>query len=314
VTVAVCATVKNEVEEIAELVQSLKAQSFAAHQLVIIDGGSDDGTLEALREATRDDDRFLVKCAVGSNIAAGRNLAIAETEASVIAITDAGLHRSTNWLQSLVSTLESDPSAAGAFGYVLASPETTFEAALGAVVLPLPHQPRPERYPPSSGSVVFRRSWLDRVGGYPEWLAHGEDLWLDRAIWAEGGFFRHARSADVGFRPRRSAGAFFRQYFNYAVGDGQAGMLWAKHLIRFASYVLGVILLCLWSAVSLSVLVVLMGVYFSASFRRASTMNRLASVPNPVRVLALIPCLRVLGDLAKMMGFVVGATRWRPGR
>ena len=47
-TVAVCATVKNEVEEIAELVQSLKAQSFAAHQLVIIDGGSDDGTLEGV--------------------------------------------------------------------------------------------------------------------------------------------------------------------------------------------------------------------------------------------------------------------------
>ena len=313
-TVAVCATVKNEVEEISELVQSLKAQTFAAQQVVIIDGGSDDGTLEALREATRDDDRFLVKCSVGSNIAAGRNLAIAETEAPVIAITDAGLHRSADWLQSLVSTLESDPAAAGAFGYVVAAPETTFEAALGAVVLPLPHQLRPQRYPPSSGSVVFRRSWFERVGGYPEWLAHGEDLWLDEAIWAAGGFFRHARSADVGFRPRRSAAAFARQYFNYAVGDGQAGMLWMKHLIRFASYALGVILLSLWSGVSLVVLVLLMGVYFSRSFRRAPTMIRLASASNPVWVVALIPWLRVLGDLAKMMGYVLGATRWRPGR
>tara|TARA_Y100000588_G_scaffold382771_1_gene470934 strand:+ start:21175 stop:22119 length:945 start_codon:yes stop_codon:yes gene_type:complete len=314
VTVAVCATVKNEVEEVSELIQSLKAQSVLAQQIVIIDGGSDDGTLEALQEATRGDDRFVVKRVVGANIAAGRNLAIAETEASVIAVTDAGLHRSVDWLQSLVSALESNPAAAGAFGYVVAAPETTFEAALGAVVLPLPHQPRPERYPPSSGSVVFRRAWLERVGGYPEWLAHGEDLWLDRAVWASGGFFLHVRSADVGFRPRRSPAAFARQYFNYAVGDGQAGMLWTRHLIRFASYAFGAVLLCLWSGVSLAILVVLMCVYFSGSFRRAPTMIRLASSSNSVQVLALIPCLRVLGDLAKMAGFILGATRWRPRR
>lgn len=313
-TIAVCATVKNESDQIPELVDSLKSQSLAADQFVIVDGGSTDGSFELLREATRDDDRFVVECALGSNIAGGRNLAIAQTKAPLIAVTDAGLHRTEDWLQSLVNALESDPHAAGAFGYVLAAPETTFEAALGAVVLPLSQQLHPDRYPPSSGSVIFRRAWLDRIGGYPEWLAHGEDLWLDRAVWAAGGTFRHARLADVGFRPRPSVGPFACQYFNYAVGDGHAGMLWSRHLIRFGSYFLGVALLSLWSGASAIVLGLLMAVYFSDSFRRAPAMIRLARPCRPTWVIVLIPCLRVVGDLAKMSGFVWGVIRWRPGR
>ena len=97
-------------------------------------------------------------------------------------------------------------------------------------------------------------------------------------------------------------------------GDGHAGMLWSRHLIRFGSYFLGVALLSLWSGVSAIVLGLLMAVYFSDSFRRAPAMIRLARPCRPTWVIVLIPCLRVVGDLAKMSGFVCGVIRWRPGR
>ncbi len=311
-SVAVCATVKNEAADAASLVASLREQSLAADEVVIVDGGSDDGTFEALSAAAEGDSRFKLFRAPGTNISAGRNRAIAATEAPLVAVTDAGLRRSPEWLRSLVAAVQDEPLAAGSYGYILAAPQTTFEAALGAVALPLAEEIDPARYPPSSGSALFRREWLERVGGYPEWLAHGEDLWLDRAIWRGGGWFRHAPGADVGIRPRSSVGAFFRQYFLYAAGDGHAGMLAPRHVMRYGAYGLGWALLQYPSPAARILLVALAGAYLGRSLRRAPAMIRQTAGVNPVAGGALTPVLRIVGDIAKMSGFVAGVSRrWR---
>ncbi len=307
--VAVCATVRNEAADAAPLVASLRDQSLAADEIVIADGGSTDGTFEALRAAAAGDSRVRLLRAPGTNIAAGRNRAIAATEAPLVAVTDAGLRRSPHWLASLVATVQGEPLAAGSYGYILAAPETTFEAALGAVALPLAAQIDPARYPPSSGSALFRRSWLQRVGGYPEWLAHGEDLWLDREIWHAGGWFRHAPGADVGIRPRSTVSAFFRQYFLYAAGDGHAGMLRPRHALRFGAYALGLALLLAPAPASRILLALLAGAYLGGCMRRVPAMVRHSDAANPLTATAFAPLLRMVGDLAKMTGFVAGLSR-----
>ena len=311
-TIAVCATVKNEAADASSLVASLQEQDLAADEIVIVDGGSTDGTFEALRTAADGDPRFSLRHAPGTNIAAGRNIAIAATKAPLVAVTDAGLRRSPHWLQSLVTAVREEPQAAASYGYILAAPETTFEAALGAVALPLAPEIDPARYPPSSGSALYRREWLQRVGGYPEWLAHGEDLWLDRAIWRAGGWFCHAPGADVGIRPRSTVAAFFRQYFLYAAGDGHAGMLVPRHALRYGAYALGLTLLQHPSPVARAVLVLLAGAYLGRSVRRAPAMIRQTAGANPMLAGAMTPALRLVGDLAKMTGFVAGLSRrWR---
>ena len=313
VTVAVCATVKNEAADAASMVRSLLEQDLAADEIAIVDGGSTDGTFEALQAAVDGDARFSLHRAPGTNISAGRNLAIGATTAPLVAVTDAGLTRSPRWLASLVDAVQDEPRAAGSFGYILAAPKTTFEAALGAVALPLARQIDPTRYPPSSGSALFRREWLVRAGGYPEWLAHGEDLWLDREIWRAGGWFRHAPGADVGIRPRSSVRAFFRQYFLYAAGDGHAGMLVPRHIVRFAAYAAGVTLFQNPSPAARVLLILLAGAYLGRSLRRTPTMVRQTAGANPLVAATLAPVLRMVGDVAKMTGFVAGLSRrWRP--
>lgn len=303
-TVAVCATVLNEARDAQALAESLRSQRRKPDEIVIVDGGSSDGTAEILRESLTGMVGAQIIEAPGSNIAAGRNLAARSVTSDLIAFTDAGIVRSPDWLGALVDAAEEAPLAAGAFGYILAAPGSTVETAIGAVGLPFADELDPAHYPPSGGSVLLRRQWFDQVGGFPEWLDYGEDLWLDRRIWAEGGWFVHAPGANVWNRPRSSLPAFFRQYFHYASGDGRAGMLGKRHAARFAAYAVGLSLARRSSWGRIALLAFLGYRYLRRPMARARGMpGGGAAAP------ALVPLVRVVGDAAKMLGYAAGC--WR---
>lgn len=76
---------------VAEAVDSILAQSFTDWELIVVDGGSTDRTMEIL--ARYKDPRVRIfqtpNAGTGSGLVAGRNLAIAESRASWIACQDA---------------------------------------------------------------------------------------------------------------------------------------------------------------------------------------------------------------------------------
>src|SRR5207248_6135345 len=73
VKVSLIATVKDGAEHLEEFLGSLRAQSRAPDEVVIVDGGSTDGTVDQLRRA----DGIVVIEELRANIARGRNVAIA---------------------------------------------------------------------------------------------------------------------------------------------------------------------------------------------------------------------------------------------
>ena len=91
--------------------------------------------------------------------------------------------------------------------------DSVLAACVSSLGLPLsPDEVDPATFMPSARSVAFRRDALDAVGGYPEWLAIGEDMWVNHR-WRERPFdLRFAPEAVAGWHPRASLGAIWTQY------------------------------------------------------------------------------------------------------
>ncbi len=332
--VSVILTVLNEGETVRAVLESLAAQTRLPDEIVVCDGGSRDNTPAMLRDFAREvAPRLSLKIieAPGANIAQGRNLAIRAASGEIIAVTDAGVRCERDWLERLVEPLEttaddrpqtaavSRPSSAVAAvaGFFQSDPQTPFEIALGATTLPEAREINPGTYLPSSRSVAFRRSVWEAVGGYPEWLDFCEDVVFDLEVRRRFGPFHFAPGALVHFRPRPSLRAFARQYFRYARGDGKANLFPRQHAIRYFAYLVVAPLLAyaalflnpaLWAVGALAGLA-----YVRLPLRRAWPRLKTLGWGDRLQVLALIPLIRVTGDVAKMIGYPVGVW-WRVSR
>jgi glycosyltransferase involved in cell wall biosynthesis len=322
VNVSVIATVLNENPAIERLLQSLATQSRQPDEVVIVDGGSTDGTLDTLHQwsaSGRLPLRVLQK--PRANISQGRNAAISAATGDVIAVTDAGVTLAENWVEALVTPFEqqdgsADFTVAVVSGWFVADPHSVFEAAMGATVLPHLREIRPDTFLPSSRSVAFRKAAWEAVDGYPEWLDYCEDLVFDlrlRDLYTQFGF---APAAKVSFRPRSSLRPFFLQYFRYARGDGKADLWRRRHAIRYFTYLVGgpglVVLATLHSLWWCLALLAGLGVYTATPYRRLRPMLAPYGFLDRAKAALLVIIIRIVGDVAKMIGYPVGLVwRWR---
>ena len=309
-------TVRDEAHSLPALLLSLERQTRPPDEVVVVDAGSRDGTLDLLR-CWAQQQAFPVHLLVepGCSISRGRNAAIEAAQGPIIAVTDAGVTLEPDWLARLVAPFFGpDPpdAVAGLFQGCASGP---FQTAMSATVLPFPEEARPGRFLPSSRSVAFTRAAWQGVGGYPEWASYSEDVLFDLALIAAGYRMRMAPTALVHFEPRRTLPAFWRQYRNYALGDGQTGLWPRRHAIRYATYLVLIPGLALASAVFGPWLLLgyLAGfaAYLRRPFRRLRRLTQGWPLRQRLEAAAWVPIIRVWGDIAKMVGYPLGWPRWR---
>ena len=307
-SVSLVATLKNERASVDGFLRSLAAQCRLPDEVVLVDGGSTDGTFEAIERASRSDPRVRVIQAPGSNIARGRNVGIERAEGPIVAVTDAGTIADPRWLERLVAPLEADPELAVSSGFYVAGGETCFERCLGTIITPQLSEIDPDRFLPSSRSVAMRKEWWQRAGGYPEWLRHCEDLVFNLELERAGARFRFVPEAVVTWRSRPNLLRFSRQYFDYARGDGRADLWGSRHAARYGAYALGSVLAVLGRNRPAARLALATGcaVHFQRFYRRLGGSACLESRAERFAAAALIPLIVVTGDIAKMIGYPVG--------
>jgi glycosyltransferase involved in cell wall biosynthesis len=303
-------------------------------EIVICDGGSTDGTQECIEKwAARMNGtlpRIQLIVEPGANISRGRNLAIEAATCPVVAVTDAGVRLDPDWLAELVKPWEEARSVEHAplavAGFFEPDVRGLFQTAMAATVLPLVDEIRPERFLASSRSVAFSKAAWAAVEGYPEWLDYCEDLILDMRLNslapAQPTVFAWAPQARVYFRPRENLLTFWLQYYRYARGDGKADLWRKRHALRYVTY--GVVAPALvWYGISgafarwLGWLGLICGVvvYCHRPWQRLHRLGSGLRGREWLSAAALVPVIRLVGDLAKMAGYPVGwAWRWRNRR
>lgn len=291
-------TVKDAGPAIDGFLTSVAEQTRPPDEVVVVDGGSSDGTFDALRAAPG----ITAISSPGANISRGRNIAIAAAAFDVIAVTDADCTLAPDWLEHLLRPLERGADVAAGFYRPVTS--SFVDECIAATNMPDAREIG-EGWMPSSRSVAFTRAAFDAAGGYPERLAIGEDMYLNHR-WVELGMrIEPAADAVVYWRLRPSLGATWHQYAAYARGDAEARMYPERHATRFGAY--GVVALAMATRNRWLLLATAIGgiAYASKPLRRA--WQRLAGRPGArLASVAGVPAAMAFLDLAKMWGYLRG--------
>ncbi len=296
--VSLITTVLDASDRVGPFLESVSWQTRPPDEVVVVDGGSTDGTLEQLRSA----DAVTLVERPGANIARGRNVAISAATHDVIAVTDADCVLERDWLERLVEPLETGADVAMGFYRPLA--DSFLQRAIGCVTLPEPEELDEARFMPSGRSVAFTREAIDRAGGYPEWLGIGQDLFVNHRFRELGLDMRLVREAIVDWPIRRTLAETWRQYFGYARGDAIAGLDAERHALRFGAYSAA---LYAWSTkgrVRKLATLVAAGANAAAPIRRAAA--RFEDPAERARALVAVPALIAFVDAARMSGFLAG--------
>lgn len=246
--VSVISTFRNEVTTIAQFIEGLLSQSRIPDEIVLCDGGSTDGTIEIIQKFVNDGAPIKLIIKPG-NRSVGRNEAIKQANNDYIAVTDVGTVADKDWLLHLIEPFEKDSNVKAVSGFFKTRPETFFEEASSQLMLTDHDHIDPSTWLPSSRSVAFTKQVWSDAGGYPEYTSYNEDTPFDLSIKKAGYTFTFAQNAVVYWQPRSTYKDFYKQYVNYAIGDGIDGINARNYAKKIFFYVglLGVFSLSFFS-------------------------------------------------------------------
>jgi glycosyltransferase involved in cell wall biosynthesis len=227
---SVIVTVRNEEETIIQLLRSLQNQSLKPCEIIFVDGGSEDKTIENIRSFAGSDPTFKIISVDGANRSKGRNIGISAAGSDIIACTDAGVVLDRHWLENLVKPLVSGDAEFVAGVYVQ-SGESLWQKCIG--ILQYPNLDKLDsNFLPSSRSVAFKKNVWKAVGGYPENLEKAEDTYFDLMVRERGFKVALAKEAIVFWPARDSLRDLFLQYSSYAEWDVKAGLFFKLKIYR----------------------------------------------------------------------------------
>ncbi|WP_425484754.1 glycosyltransferase family 2 protein [Flexivirga oryzae] len=220
--VSVIMPILNEERHLAESVAAiLRQEAPCPLEVVLALGPSTDGTDEVARRLRDADERVKLVTNPTGRTPDALNAAIAASSYDVIARVDGHGILSHGYLATALRALDAT-GAANVGGIMDAEGTTDFECAVavamksklgvGGAKFKLGGQAGPAE---TVYLGVFRRRWLDRVGGYDGRFTRAQDWEMNFRIRSAGGLVWFTPDLKVTYRPRGSFRTLARQYKQY---------------------------------------------------------------------------------------------------
>ncbi len=222
VGVSVVMPVLNEAKHLAAAVTEILTQNVPGPiELILALGPSVDNTNQIAEKMSAADPRVKLVANPSGKTAAALNLAIAQSQYDVIVRVDGHSLLTPNYIQTATAVLaETGADVVG--GVMAATGRTKFEIAVAAAMRSVLGV-GPARFHTGGGAGetmtvylgVFRRSAIERVGGYDESFIRAQDWEMNYRIRQSGGKVWFDPRLEVTYRPRSSVKALAKQYFEY---------------------------------------------------------------------------------------------------
>ncbi|KKR11501.1 MAG: hypothetical protein UT39_C0006G0007 [Candidatus Woesebacteria bacterium GW2011_GWA1_39_21] len=186
--VSLVVTVLNEEPSIAALLESLISQTRQPDEIVIVDGGSNDKTVNIIKSYQKVI-KGLKLLEFKTTRSEARNIGIRSSSGDVIVTTDAGCVAEKHWIKKITQPFTDSKIAAR--------------------------------------SLAFRKILWEKVGGFPEGLKDtAEDTMFNYNIIKAGAKIARVKDAIVYWQLPLTLIEGFKKIFLYAKGDARSGIWW----------------------------------------------------------------------------------------
>ena len=202
-SVSVIIPAYNAAKYLPETIESVRRQTLSAWQLIVVDDGSTDSTVQAARQYADKDPRIRVVTQSNAGVSAARNtgFAAAGTDSEFVCYLDADDTWEPDTLETLTQALATQPNAAAAYGLPRAIDENGQAIRVGELEAHFRERwavegTRLVRWPSerpttfacevvtncvqTSGTLVLRRGLQEKAGGFDERMGGCADwdMWL----------------------------------------------------------------------------------------------------------------------------------------
>jgi glycosyltransferase involved in cell wall biosynthesis len=219
--VSVIMPVLNEERHLAEAVEAILSQEYPGElELVLAIGPSRDRTQEIAEKLAADDPRIIVVPNPTGRTPQGLNASIKASQYSIVVRVDGHSLLPPDYVRAAVETLE-ETGADNVGGIMAAEGVTPFEMAVARAMtskIGVGNAPFHTGGQAGEAETVylgsFRRTALERVGGYDETFVRAQDWEMNHRIRQTGGRVWFTPRMRVTYRPRPSVRALAKQYFH----------------------------------------------------------------------------------------------------
>ena len=319
--VALVMPVRNEEDAVDATMAAVFNSTRLPDEIIVADALSSDATVDRLRPWQQRG--VPLKVVRNSTIycGGGRNVAARHSSCDVIVIVDFGNPVFPGYIEEMVRPFEEQDGIDVTMGILLPLMHTPFEHCMGTIYydenillrdysLAQKQALLPAVLLPGGGCIAMTRSFLDRMGGYPEWLARSQDRLFSRKAHGLGVRIAVAWDAYCYNHVRSNPWQVWRMAYGWARCNGQSRYL-RKHLLKALPFYGLIAGLLAWSPAQPLAALAALGLFMAYTARAG--YRRLLRVDGGLRDVSYlwhVPALLAAGDLATIAGHAVGWFEW----